>query len=109
MPETKLGVGAGRSITIEQALLALVARSANDVGGGAGERLIGGSEPGFAQRMNDTAKRLGMTATQFRNANGLPDPAQMTTARDLALLGMALARDFPTVPRHLPDARIHVR
>jgi D-alanyl-D-alanine carboxypeptidase len=94
MPETKLGVGAGRSINIEQALLSIVTHSANDSAVALAE-LIGGSEPGFAQRMNDTARRLGMTATQFRNANGLPDPAQTTTARDLALLGMALARDFP--------------
>ncbi|MFI5000499.1 MAG: D-alanyl-D-alanine carboxypeptidase family protein [Reyranellales bacterium] len=94
MPPTKLGVGAGGSITVEQALMSLVAHSANDVAVALGE-LIGGSEPGFAQRMTQTAARLGMTATQFRNANGLPDPGQVTTARDLALLGIALTRDFP--------------
>jgi D-alanyl-D-alanine carboxypeptidase len=71
-----------------------VARSANDVAVAVAE-LIGGSEAGFAQRMNQTATRLGMTASHFRNANGLPDAQQVTTARDLALLGQALARDFP--------------
>jgi D-alanyl-D-alanine carboxypeptidase len=94
MPPTKLGIGAGGSITIEQALQSLVAHSANDSAAALGE-LIGGSEPAFAQRMNQTGARLGMTATQFRNANGLPDAAQITTARDLALLGVALAHDFP--------------
>ena len=91
---SKLGIAPGNSITVEQAIQALVARSANDVAVALGE-LIGGTEAGFAQRMNQAAARLGMTATQFRNANGWPDPQQITTARDLALLGLALVRDFP--------------
>jgi D-alanyl-D-alanine carboxypeptidase len=94
MPQTKMGLGVGGSLTVEQALQSLVAHSANDSAVALAE-LIGGSEPAFAQRMNQTAARLGMTATQFRNANGLPDPAQFTTARDLAVLGIALPRDFP--------------
>jgi D-alanyl-D-alanine carboxypeptidase len=94
MPPTKLGVGAGGKITVEQALQSLVAHSANDSAVALGE-LIGGTEPAFAQRMNQTAGRLGMTASHFTNANGLPDPAQFTTARDLAILGVALTRDFP--------------
>ena len=91
---SKLGVAPGGSITVEQGLQALVARSANDVATAFAER-ISGTEAAFGQRMTETASRLGMTATQFRNANGLPDPAQVTTARDLALLGIALVRDFP--------------
>ncbi len=91
---SKLGLGPGQTITIEQALQALVAHSANDVATALGER-VSGSEPAFAQRMTETARRLGMTATTFRNANGLPDPAQTTTARDLAILGVALVKDFP--------------
>jgi D-alanyl-D-alanine carboxypeptidase len=94
MPESKLGVAPGGSITVEQGLLALVAHSANDVATALAE-LIGGSEPGFAVRMNDTAARLGMTASRFANANGLPDPGNYTSARDLALLALALLRDFP--------------
>jgi D-alanyl-D-alanine carboxypeptidase len=94
MPESRLGVAVGGSITVEQGLLSLVARSANDVAVAFAER-IGGSEPAFAVHMTETATRLGMSATQYRNANGLPDPGQLTTARDLALLAMALARDFP--------------
>ncbi len=93
-PASKLGIAPGGSITVEQGLQALVARSANDVATAFGER-ISGTEAAFAQRMTDTAARLGMTATKFRNANGLPDPEQVSTARDLALLGVALVKDFP--------------
>src|SRR6185369_3847024 len=76
------------------ALTALVVRSLNDVAVALGER-VAGTEAAFVQRMNDTARRLGMTASHFANAHGLPNPAQVTTARDMAVLGVALARDFP--------------
>ncbi|HTR88002.1 MAG TPA: D-alanyl-D-alanine carboxypeptidase family protein [Reyranella sp.] len=94
MPESKLGVGVGGSITVDQALQALVVHSANDVATALAEA-IGGSEPAFGQLMTQTAQRLGMTATQFTNANGLPDPGNVTSARDLTLLALALMRDFP--------------
>ncbi len=93
-PPSKLGLGPGQTITVEQGLQALVARSANDVAHGFAE-LVAGSEPAFAQRMTETAHRLGMTATQFRNASGLPDPGQVSTARDMAILALALVREFP--------------
>ena len=93
-PPSKLGLGAGQSITVEQGLQALVARSANDVASGFGE-LISGSEAAFAHRMTETAARIGMNATQFHNANGLPDAGQLTTARDMAILAMALVKQFP--------------
>ncbi|MBS0525385.1 MAG: D-alanyl-D-alanine carboxypeptidase [Proteobacteria bacterium] len=89
-----LGVPAGGTITVDTALTALVVRSLNDVAVALGEK-VSGSEPAFAQRMNETAKRLGMTATHYVNAHGLPNPGQVTTARDLAVLALALARDFP--------------
>jgi len=89
-----LGVPIGGSFPVELGLKALVVRSANDVAAAFGER-VSGSAPGFAKRMTDTARRLGMTSTEFRNANGLPDPGQVTTARDLAILTMALIHDFP--------------
>jgi D-alanyl-D-alanine carboxypeptidase len=89
-----LGVPVGGSFPVELGLKALVVRSANDVAAAFGERLSG-SGPAFAKRMTDTARRLGMTSTEFRNANGLPDPGQVTTARDLAILTMALIKDFP--------------
>ncbi len=91
---SKLVLPPGATITIEQAIQALILRSANDVAVAVGERLAG-SEPAFAQRMNATAKRLGMTGSNFRNANGWKDPAQVTTARDMATLAIALIRDFP--------------
>lgn len=94
MPPAKLGLAVGQSITVEQALESLVAHSANDVAVALGE-LVGGSEAAFAQRMTQTANQLGMTSTTFDNANGLPDPGNLTTARDLVLLAMALIRDFP--------------
>ena len=93
-PASKLVLAAGQGITVEQGLQALVARSANDVATAFGER-ISGSEPAFAQRMTETAHRLGMTATTFRNANGLPDAGQTTTARDMAILALALIKEFP--------------
>ncbi len=89
-----LGVPIGGVFPVELGLKALVVRSANDVAAAFGERLSG-SGAAFAQRMTDTARRLGMTATEFRNANGLPDPGQVSTARDLAILTMALIKDFP--------------
>lgn len=93
-PPSKLGVGAGRSVTVEQAILALVTRSANDVATALGEYL-GGSEQRFAQMMTAKARSLGMTKTTYRNAHGLPNTAQMTTARDQARLGIALRQHFP--------------
>jgi D-alanyl-D-alanine carboxypeptidase len=93
-PPSKLGLAAGQAITVEQGLQALVARSANDVAVGFAE-LIAGSEAAFSVRMTETAARIGMNATQFHNASGWPDPGQLTTARDMALLAMALVKQFP--------------
>jgi D-alanyl-D-alanine carboxypeptidase len=89
-----LGVPVGGTISVDTALTALVVRSLNDVAVALGEK-VSGSEAAFAQRMNETARRLGMTASHFVNAHGLPNPGQVTTARDLAVLAVALARDFP--------------
>jgi D-alanyl-D-alanine carboxypeptidase len=91
---TNLGVGIGASVPVDQALMGLVVRSANDAANALGER-IAGSGPAFARRLTDTAHRIGMTGTQFRNASGLPDPGQITTARDMGVLALALVRDFP--------------
>ena len=93
-PPSKLGVGAGRSITVEAAILALVTKSANDAAAAVGE-LLGGTETRFAQMMTAKAQQLGMSSTRFRNASGLPDPQQVTTARDMAKLGIALREHFP--------------
>ena len=93
-PASKLGLKAGSHIPLEDAILALVIKSANDVATAVAEH-VGGSEKEFAQRMTRTAKSLGMYATQFRNASGLPNRQQYTTARDMALLGRRIRLDFP--------------
>jgi len=93
-PPSKLGLPAGMTLTAEQAILALVTKSANDVAAAVGEHLAG-SEERFAQMMTLRARAIGMTRTTFRNASGLPDPDNVTTARDMATLGLRLIRDFP--------------
>lgn len=93
-PPTKIGVPAGQTITVEDAIMALITRSANDAAAALGEYL-GGSEPRFAQMMTAKARRLGMRSTTFRNASGLPNPNQQTTARDMAILGIALRQHYP--------------
>ncbi len=93
-PASRLGVRRGESLTVHQAILALVTRSANDVAVVVGESL-GGTEAAFARKMTEKARQLGMMHTTFRNASGLHNRGQMTTARDMALLAKALMRDFP--------------
>jgi len=94
MMPSKLGLLPGTYITVEQALLGLVTKSANDAAAALGE-LMGGDEERFAQMMTLRARALGMTRTTFRNASGLPDEGQVTTARDLAVLARHLVQDFP--------------
>ena len=91
---TKLGVPAGGSIAIEDAIKAIVTRSANDIACAIGEKL-GGDEETFAAMMTKKAHALGMSKTLYRNASGLPDDEQVTTARDQALLGRAIQERFP--------------
>ncbi|MAY62120.1 MAG: D-alanyl-D-alanine carboxypeptidase [Rhizobiales bacterium] len=93
-PPTKLGVRAGGSITVEQAILSLVTKSANDAATATGE-MLGGSEARFAQMMTSKARQLGMNNTTFKNASGLPNSQQVTTARDMARLGIALREHYP--------------
>ena len=94
-PPSKLGIPAGESISVETAILALVARSANDVATAISE-LLADDEETFAQMMTTRARSMGMTQTTFRNASGLPDPEQITTARDMATLGRRLFLDHPS-------------
>jgi D-alanyl-D-alanine carboxypeptidase len=91
---SRLGLQPGDNITVRQAILALVTKSANDAATALGET-IAGSESAFATMMTKRAQSLGMSHTVFKNANGLPNPQQYTTARDLATLARALHRDFP--------------
>ncbi|WP_445003622.1 serine hydrolase [Halomonas mongoliensis] len=94
MPASKLWLKRGSTITVEEAILALVVRSANDVAVVVAEAL-GGSERQFGQMMTAKARELGMPNTVFRNASGLPDNGQTTTARDMATLSIRLMQDFP--------------
>ncbi|MCX8998022.1 D-alanyl-D-alanine carboxypeptidase [Rhizobiaceae bacterium BDR2-2] len=93
-PPSKIGLKAGSTITVRDAMLALVTKSANDAATALGEHL-GGSEAGFARMATEKARALGMRNTTFRNAHGLPNPRQVTTARDMAILGIALREHFP--------------
>jgi D-alanyl-D-alanine carboxypeptidase len=91
---SKLGFKPGQTIEARDAILALVTKSANDVACAVGEH-ISGTESGFARDMTARARGLGMKRTTFRNASGLPDNGQVTTARDMAILGRALQDRFP--------------
>jgi len=93
-PPSNVGLKPGQTIRAEDAIKVLVTKSANDVAAVVGEALSG-SVSAFAKRMTGKARELGMTRTTFRNASGLPDPKQVTTARDMATLGLRIQRDFP--------------
>ncbi|AQS41443.1 MAG: D-alanyl-D-alanine carboxypeptidase [Candidatus Tokpelaia hoelldobleri] len=93
-PPTKIGFKPGQSITAENAARALIIKSANDVASAVAEYL-GGSEKGFAQMMTQKARSLGMMNTHFTNASGLPDVQNYSTARDMAILSLALREHFP--------------
>jgi D-alanyl-D-alanine carboxypeptidase len=94
MSPTKLNLIAGQKISVEDLILSMVTLSANDSAVVLAEGL-GGSEDRFAQLMTRKAHQLGMVNSNFRNSNGLPDPAQISTARDMAILCRALIRKFP--------------
>ena len=93
-PPSKLNLSAGSKITVRNAILALVTKSANDVATVIAENL-GKSERNFARLMTKKARKLGMTRTTFRNASGLPNRGQLSTARDMATLGIAIRKNHP--------------
>jgi D-alanyl-D-alanine carboxypeptidase len=93
-PASKLGLRNGQRLKVEDAILALVTKSANDAAVALAEHLSG-SEARFAENMTKRARLLGMTQTTFRNASGLPNRRQRTTARDMVTLARAMIRDFP--------------
>jgi len=123
MEPSKLGLVPGTYLTVEQGILGLVTKSANDAACALGELLAGGDEQRFAQMMTQKARSLGMSSTTFRNASGLPDSEQVSTARDFATLTRHLIQDFPDeyhyfsvpafmfhgreVPNHDPMLRIY--
>ncbi|MDX2201767.1 MAG: D-alanyl-D-alanine carboxypeptidase family protein [Hyphomicrobiaceae bacterium] len=93
-PPSKIGLNVGAEMSVQKGLEALIIKSANDVAVMLAEA-VAGSQEAFVERMNGVAQRLGMTRTKFVNANGLPEPEQVTTARDLARLASAVFKDFP--------------
>jgi D-alanyl-D-alanine carboxypeptidase len=93
-PATNLALRKGSTLTVEQAIYALIIRSGNDVAMIVAEEL-GGNEADFARMMTERARQLGMNSTVFRNPHGLPNKAQVSTARDMATLARALMFDFP--------------
>ena len=103
-PPSKLGLRAGSTIRVEDAIRALVVKSANDVAVVVAEAL-GGTEVEFARKMTAKAGALGMSRTTFRNASGLPNRKQRSTARDMAQLARALMRDFPHRYHFFDDQR----
>ncbi|WP_298720898.1 D-alanyl-D-alanine carboxypeptidase [uncultured Oceanisphaera sp.] len=94
MPQTNISLKKGERLRVRDAIPALVVRSANDAAVVVAEAL-GGTESEFARIMTAKARSMKMTATRFRNASGLPDNAQASTARDLAILSLRLMKDFP--------------
>lgn len=98
-PPSKIGLRLGDTIRVEDAIYSLVTQSANDVAMVLGEAL-GGNGANFGSIMTRQARLLGMKSTVFRNPSGLPDPQQITTARDMARLGLALMAHFPKYYRY---------
>jgi D-alanyl-D-alanine carboxypeptidase len=91
---SKSGLPLGSALTLKDALYVMLVKSANDVAMAIAET-VGGSEAGFVVKMNDVASRMGLTATHYANPNGLHDPAQVTSARDLAVLSLYIRQSFP--------------
>lgn len=105
---TKLGLRPGGTIKVEDAIKGLVTRSANDAAVVIAEA-IGGDEDDFAKLMTRKARALGMTRTTYRNASGLPNDEQVTTARDQATLGRAIQDRFPTYYRYFSTSVFNYR
>jgi D-alanyl-D-alanine carboxypeptidase len=89
-----LGLGRGERISLGAALKAMIVRSANDAAVAVAEH-VAGSEPAFAIHMTEAATRLGMTSSSFRNATGMTAPGHVSSPRDMAILALAIGRDFP--------------
>ncbi|MGZ8370963.1 MAG: D-alanyl-D-alanine carboxypeptidase family protein, partial [Caulobacteraceae bacterium] len=101
-PPSKLGLAAGQTITVNDAIHSLAVRSANDMAVALAEH-VGGSEARFTAQMTLKSEELGMSQSRWVNANGLPDSRQLTSARDLAVLTRAVMRDFPQYYHYFGD------
>ncbi len=106
-PPSKIGLPVGGELTLDKALQALIVKSANDVAVMLAEAVSGSTEA-FVDKMNATAKKLGMSRTQFVNPNGLPAPGQVTTARDLAKLARAIINEYPEYAHYWTKPEMHL-
>src|SRR6266849_5684206 len=105
---SKLALTPGDSVPVRDLILGIVTKSANDAASVLAEGLAG-SEAAFAERMTLKARQLGMTSTVYRNASGLPDTEQRTTARDVVQLALALYHDFPREYRYFATRQFYFR
>jgi len=103
---SKLGLRPGSTIEVEDAIKAVVTKSANDIAAAIAEK-IGGDEDTFAEMMTKKAHALGMTRTHYANASGLPNDEQITTAHDLTVLGRAIQERFPRYYRYFSTPAFH--
>src|SRR5580693_7964018 len=94
MPPSKMGFRPGTQVTLDNALKMLMVKSPNDVAVMVAEG-VSGSVEGFADEMNAAAAKIGLKESHFVNPNGLPDTRQVTSARDMAMIGRALLKEFP--------------
>lgn len=108
MPQTNIGLRTGETLSVRDAIPALIVRSANDAAAVVAEAL-GNTESNFGNMMTQKARQLGMTATTFRNASGLPNTAQKTTARDMARLSSRLMKDFPQYYHYFSTPSFHYK
>lgn len=107
MPPSKIGLPVGSTLPLDLALQSVIVKSANDIAMALAEA-IGGSEAAFVVEMNQTARKLGMTRTVFRNPHGLHAPEQVSTARDLARLATAVVRDFPEYAHYWAQSQMQI-
>jgi D-alanyl-D-alanine carboxypeptidase len=107
-PNSRLGLRKGQQISVENAILAVATRSANDAAVTLAEHL-GGSESHFAHLMTEQAHHLGMSSTSFVNASGLPDESQISSARDLAILSSAVIHHFPEHYHYFSTTEFHYK
>src|SRR5690606_20300283 len=91
---SKSGLPVGSAVTLQDALYLMLVKSANDIATAIAET-VGGDEASFVGMMNEASSRMGLTATHYANANGLHDPAQVTSARDMAILSLYIRQSFP--------------
>jgi D-alanyl-D-alanine carboxypeptidase len=99
---SRLGLRVGQSLSVDNAISVVAVKSANDIAVALAEKL-GGTEQNFTGLMNAKAAQLGMRNTHYANASGLTDPTNVTTARDLAILSLALIHDHPRFYRYFGE------